>query len=227
MATIVLTFDDNKWNHYRTVYPLLKKYGLTATFAYVTKSHFTVEEDNESAIREMVEYGIDITSHSHTHLKFEGFRKHSIDELRNDTSASIKKLEDLGISPIGMIMPYNYLRNKTIFQGIDFKYVVYKSTRVGSFPRNQEDRKVPKLNELSKFNFLRLHYPFDTCPESDTAKFYRILKALREDEVLGITFHNVSDQQIASNVKIDKFEELLKFLVENEYSVVTLKSLYS
>lgn len=61
--TIMLTFDDGLSNHYKTAYPILKKYGLTGVF-YVVSSRSGIYSNQ---LKEMAQNGMSIDSHSSTH----------------------------------------------------------------------------------------------------------------------------------------------------------------
>jgi peptidoglycan/xylan/chitin deacetylase (PgdA/CDA1 family) len=66
---IILTFDDGTADHYSYVFPLLRRYGLTASFSIVTgtvgqgKEYLTWEQ-----VREMSGAGMEMLSHTVTHL---------------------------------------------------------------------------------------------------------------------------------------------------------------
>jgi peptidoglycan/xylan/chitin deacetylase (PgdA/CDA1 family) len=87
--SVFITFDDGYQNNYLYAFPELLKYGLRATFYVVTKYLVTnspldwgkradtEEQDflawrplNWEEISEMVEHGMEIASHSHTHPDF-------------------------------------------------------------------------------------------------------------------------------------------------------------
>jgi peptidoglycan/xylan/chitin deacetylase (PgdA/CDA1 family) len=78
---LVLTFDDGYEDNYAVVFPLLRRYGFTATFFVVTSSvgirdHLTVAQ-----IREMAQAGMDIESHGVHHIDFSAL---SVDDARRE-----------------------------------------------------------------------------------------------------------------------------------------------
>jgi peptidoglycan/xylan/chitin deacetylase (PgdA/CDA1 family) len=67
---IVLTFDDGYLDHYTNAFPLLKKYGMSATFFVVTDyaNYKNPEHLTWEMMREMFAAGMSIESHSRTHI---------------------------------------------------------------------------------------------------------------------------------------------------------------
>jgi peptidoglycan/xylan/chitin deacetylase (PgdA/CDA1 family) len=67
---IVLTVDDAFLSFYENGFPLLKKYGITATLFVNTETVGGNSYANWGQIKEMMEYGIEIGNHSHSHNYF-------------------------------------------------------------------------------------------------------------------------------------------------------------
>ena len=65
--TIILSFDDGTIDHYNTVYPMLKKYGLKGTFFVISKYVGSPGSLNEKQIVEMAQNDMEIGSHSYSH----------------------------------------------------------------------------------------------------------------------------------------------------------------
>ena len=229
MVKIVLTFDDNKWNHYHTVFPLLKKFNLRATFAYITKGTYFYDDQNDKVIKEMLDYGIEICSHSHSHLKFD-FSVTNQKDLINDLIENEKTLKKHGIQNFGIIIPYNHLKiSKSFFDLFSYNYVVYETSTIDNYypEPKKEIIKFIKESNLNKFNIRRIEFPLDDKPQYDINKFYNILDSLKDDEICVIMFHNVSTYCKDINVKPDTFEYLLKYLKNSDYEITTLKEIYN
>lgn len=229
MAKIVLTFDDNKWNHYHTVFPLLKKYNINATFAYITKGTYTYEENNSNAIREMIDYGIEITSHSHSHLWFD-LKKNNEKDIKYDLKVNKEILNSHNIYSYGLIVPYNHFNiNISTLDFLNLKYIIYETSTIDNYNPNPKNKllKFTKQNELKRNNLRRIEFPLDNQSKLDINKFYEIIKNLDNNDICVVMFHNISNSKVSYNVKIDVFEEFIKFLVENKYNITTLNDLYA
>ncbi len=70
---LVLTFDDGYADSYTVVFPLLRRYGFTATFFVVTSSVGTKDHLTVAEIREMAASRMEIESHGQHHLDFTQF----------------------------------------------------------------------------------------------------------------------------------------------------------
>ncbi len=95
---IVLTFDDGYADNYKAAFPILKKYGMTATFYVIAQ--FTENQRPGYAtwdqLREMANAGMEIGSHSMDHSDLHG---RSIAFLTNQIAGSKQAIESrLGVT---------------------------------------------------------------------------------------------------------------------------------
>jgi len=102
---IIITFDDGFMSNYLYAFPVLKKYGLTATIFvtldpnaqnYRKYAHVDLPLTQEQ-IKEMSEYGISIESHSMTHPYLSRLKP---DVARWELEESKKRLQDILGKPV-------------------------------------------------------------------------------------------------------------------------------
>lgn len=81
--TVMITFDDGTYGQYEYAFPILKKYGLTATF-YVISNRSSIGKT--SILKEMAQAGMEIASHSATHSNLVNLK--NLDQLTYEISSS-------------------------------------------------------------------------------------------------------------------------------------------
>ena len=105
---VALTFDDGLVNQYQYAFPLLKKYGMTATFYVYTnpinrgnKRYLSWDE-----VREMSTTGMTIGSHSLSHSLF---KNSTPADIKKEISESKKVIEDNIKKPVtDFAQPFGY-----------------------------------------------------------------------------------------------------------------------
>lgn len=86
---VLITFDDGSKGQYKYAYPILKKYGMTATFYIIAdKSPITAKQ-----LKEMSSNGMVIDSHTSTHRDLSKLKKQS--DLKYELVNSKTKLEKI------------------------------------------------------------------------------------------------------------------------------------
>jgi len=96
---VVITFDDGYENNYTRAFPVLKKYGYPATMFVSSDFLNTKDFMNFDQLREMIESGIDIGSHTRFHRYVGGVPQ----QLQYDEIVNSKKILETNLK-----RPINY-----------------------------------------------------------------------------------------------------------------------
>jgi len=216
---IILTFDDNAYNHYYNVFELLKTFNMTATFAYITSGKYA-DLNNEDKIKEMQEYGIEFASHTHSHVDL---KKYDFDTIKNDIELSVQKLKSLNVNNPGLICPYNRISKDNLIKisnNFNINYILHKTSTVHNYT------KFAKKKTFGKNNLIRIEFPTEDQDKANLIKFYDILTNLDPNEIPIIMFHNVCDFKNKNmNVRVNTFESFLTFIKFYNFKTITLDQL--
>ncbi len=112
-SSVFITVDDGFLSFYKSAFPILKKYNFKATVFINTESVGWSDYMNWDQIKELVQAGIQIGSHSHSHpyflnIKEEDRSKFFIEDL--DKSEKLF-LDHLGFVPKIYVYPYGEFDN--------------------------------------------------------------------------------------------------------------------
>jgi peptidoglycan/xylan/chitin deacetylase (PgdA/CDA1 family) len=100
---VVLTFDDGGSDNYAVAYPILKQYGLTATFFVITGSVGKPGQMDWDQLRDMVAGGMSVQSHTVTHKDLTTL---SAADLKAELTDSRQQIEDqVGAAPFVLCYP--------------------------------------------------------------------------------------------------------------------------
>jgi peptidoglycan/xylan/chitin deacetylase (PgdA/CDA1 family) len=153
---VVITFDDAYSNFYTQAFPVLKKYGFTATLFVITR--FTRERRllrngrefmSWNDVKDVAAHGISVGSHSMTHPEL---RATAAAQLHEEVAGSKRCLEDkLGLPVRSFSYPYAFpeqdadfvalLRNLLKIEG----YANGVSTIIGTAGRSHDPYFLPRL----------------------------------------------------------------------------------
>jgi peptidoglycan/xylan/chitin deacetylase (PgdA/CDA1 family) len=142
LRTVVISFDDGYANNFENGFEVLHEYGMTATWFIVTQdigrhSRWLGQDQpfrpmlNNEQLRQMVDAGIEIGSHTRRHFRLSQLDFNSIWE---EVSGSKKELEDiLGLPVISFAYPYGELNDDYVAAVKKAGYRIACSTRTGWF----------------------------------------------------------------------------------------------
>jgi peptidoglycan/xylan/chitin deacetylase (PgdA/CDA1 family) len=134
--SVLITFDDGYRDNYINAYPILKKFDFKATIFVITS---TVDKDSHylssKEIKEMVDNGIDIESHTVNHDKLEGL---SYDDQVKTLKASKQFLEKVMNKKVDYIAyPYGSYNDNTEKAAEACGYKMAFTTQSGWANKNQ------------------------------------------------------------------------------------------
>jgi peptidoglycan/xylan/chitin deacetylase (PgdA/CDA1 family) len=121
---VVLFFDDGWRNQYSEAYPILRKFGFTATFGIITSSISFFTSDyglTEKEILDLNNHGMEIASHSHSHPLLWNL---NFSEIKSELTVSKVILEKIVGKVSTFIIPYeesNSLIDSLVFQIYDYE----------------------------------------------------------------------------------------------------------
>lgn len=100
---IVLSFDDGLDDFYTTALPILQKYGFTASDAVITGMVGAHEHMTKEQIKACISAGIEITSHTKSHLDMSKISGADLLAQVSDAKDFLKN--NFGIEPSGFVYP--------------------------------------------------------------------------------------------------------------------------
>lgn len=97
---VVITFDDGLAGNYRHALPILKKYGFKATFFVAVGSVGSARFMNWAALRELVDNGMSVQSHTVSHAPLETLGEDAIRRELHESKQEIERRLDTTVSAL-------------------------------------------------------------------------------------------------------------------------------
>jgi len=158
--TVILTFDDGTKDHYKNVYPLLRKYDYEGLFFVVTKYINSPGCLSTDEIREMSLGGMGIGSHSYSHPLLDAIEK---DKMYSQLQLSKEYLDNLSINPIlDLAPPGGWFDDNVVKAAVDIGYERVFSCNIGPTDISQDPvvfNRIEVLGDMSIDDFVQLLNP--------------------------------------------------------------------
>lgn len=126
---IVLSFDDGLEDFYTTALPILQKYGFTASNAVITGMIGQHEHMTNDQIRACIKAGIEITSHTVSHLDMSKLSKEQLKKQLAESKSYLEKT--FGIKVDGFIYPSGRYNDLAVQMVKDEGYKIAATTQYG------------------------------------------------------------------------------------------------
>jgi peptidoglycan/xylan/chitin deacetylase (PgdA/CDA1 family) len=245
---VILSFDDNRKGDFTYAKPILDKYGFKATFFVICGKTTDKGAMNWQDIAAMQSDGMDIESHTMTHAHLNTLSQSQLDF---EIGGSKQCLASHGYNSTIFAYPYNEGSNNPTVVNTVAKY--YDTARSGTEPLMFLDcvgfKKNPqtdcrtyspdgKLNYANKYAARSLS--FDVIEIKDSfnnaaifSDFVKIVNSQIKYNQAGkinavplITLHNVDlNTNMPYHTNSGLFDQLMKYLHDNGFRVLTLKQL--
>jgi peptidoglycan/xylan/chitin deacetylase (PgdA/CDA1 family) len=222
-AMVTFSFDDGYESTYTKAFPILQRYGYSATVFVIVSTIGTPGYLTASQLLELQSKGWEIGSHTFTH-RF--LTELSNEELLEELIKSRTTLESLGLKVFGIASPGGKYDERVI--SAITQYYFYHRT---SWPFGLND--LPLKNESDRYYLKSVSIEATTTLEE--AKQW-VLRAKSEKKWLIFIFHRI-DERIFISHRIDEigqynwsskdFEELVKFVKNQGFQGVLPSSISS
>ena len=246
---VILTFDDNRKGDFTYAKPILDKYGFKATFFIICNETTNKGSMNWQDIAAMQRDGMDIQSHTMNHRHLNHL---SATALQYEIGGSKQCIDSHGYNVTSFAYPYNEGSNNATVVNEVAKY--YDMGRSGNEPLMFLDctgfKKHPQTDCRTytpdgTLNFATKYTARSYCEDVQEIKdsfnnvaiysdFVHVVNsqnnynqgAEKINAVPLITFHNVGlETNNPYTTNVDLFDQLMKYLHDNGFKVLTFKQL--
>jgi peptidoglycan/xylan/chitin deacetylase (PgdA/CDA1 family) len=242
----ILTFDDGWKSQYTNTKPILDKYGFKGTFYIICEDvgkedHMTWEEINT-----LQKEGHDLGAHTMTHRDLTDMPQ---EEMEFEVVESKQCLLENGITDV---KSFAYPRNvgsddKNIVETVAKNYEIARSAtdplmflRCDGFDGGQQDCRTfdenGELTEVNRYTIMGWSHDSDRVDESldDSQmlqKFIEVVESQTEynkgqtDAIPIVIYHKIEDSGDDYATNIDLFEQEMKYLHDNGFTVLDMRDL--
>lgn len=221
---VVLTFDDSVKSHFTIVRPILKKYQFGATFFITEGFDFPTNKKDYMSWEEIAYLhrdGFEIGNHTRDHM---GCSKENLSKMKEQLQAINDRCMEYGI-PVTTSFAYP---GNVIDEGAFpvLRELGFKFARRGGAPEYPYKEGKGFAYEKGKDHPLLLPSAGDARPDWTLEDFKDAVHQAREGKIAILQFHGVPDLAHPwVNSPVERFQEYMQYLKDNEYTVIALKDL--
>lgn len=215
---VCIFFDDGFQNQYDVALPILLENNFKATFGiitdYINKGRDLMKYMDTDKITELAKLGMDIASHSKTHLDLKNLND---EQLRDEVISSKQALENLGFQVSTLVYPYYEYDDRAIDYAIAANYTCAR----GGW---SEDR-VYNLNTSD--SKARYHVAAWQISNQTLNEFKAILDNSKPNSAICLVYHFIADDGPKdTSTPVANFKEQMAYLKSAGYVVVPLPDLF-
>jgi peptidoglycan/xylan/chitin deacetylase (PgdA/CDA1 family) len=206
---VCIVFDDG-WKNQLEALPILQSYGYKATFAIVTGYTSYPQYMTWKEIRHIANMGMEIASHTHTHLDL---GKANAQTIYDELSKSQAILRSRGYAANILVYPYGDSgKNQTVQEAVAQFYLLGRGTVEGKC----------NVASCNRYNL----EAYDVYHDVDMADFKAYLEGTGGTNVTILYYHKIADGDEETAVSKETFRVQMQYLADNGYSVWTLGELF-
>jgi len=208
---VVITFDDEYVSQYTEALPILVEFGFPVTNFINTGKMGDEGKCNWAMIEEMeFEHGWEIGGHTLNHPYLPNL---SLEEVRYEVEQDWQNLKDRGLSHSSFALPSGSIDHDRLEIVLEY----YDNIR------SSMDNKL--YYPIDRTNLGYCSFDSSFTPEVIISRFIRAKENGEYAVVLG--FHKIADDDegFGANCPPNEFREIMQWLNDNEYEVVTIKEL--
>ena len=141
---VILTLDDGYVSLYDNAFPILKKYGFTATAFIITEMVDTPNHVTWEQLKELQRYGIEIGCHTETHPYL--YNLEQKDQQREIAGAKEKLEQKLNIKVVSFSYPYGAYNDQVIEEVRKNGFTEAVTVNTGIFSPLDDAYTLPRVN---------------------------------------------------------------------------------
>lgn len=221
---VVLTFDDSVSSHSTVVRPLLKQYGLGATFFITEGFSFPtnkVDYMTWEQIAELHRDGFEIGNHTRDHM---GVNARTVSQLKEQIEAINERCAQHGIPrTTSFAFPGNAIHAEALPV---LKQLGIRFARRGGAPEHPKEWGRGVAYDPQRDHPLLIPSAGDARPDWTLDDFKRAVAQAKDGQIAVVQFHGVPDLDHPwVHTPPERFQEYMKYLADEKFRVIALRDL--